>query len=129
MRRFYVVKKSVLYEHIEGRGVPYHDLFVSAGGAHYIDLDGVHILLCCEEFRRADDETTWHAHPEVARVHHADHTGPLKTLLHVDNSHKQFSDKHVEALKSIGVTGDHTVQDLSDIASKIHPLVCLRDKY
>lgn len=129
MRRFYVVPKSLLYETVPGRDHKYHDLFVSAGGAHFVDLDGTHVLLCCEEFGRADHEETWHSHPEVARFHHAESDEPMRKLLHPDNAHKKFQMKHHVALEKIGVKAHHTVKHVSDIASKLHPLVSLRDKY
>jgi hypothetical protein len=130
MRRFYVVPKKLLYEEIPGRDHKYHDLFMSVnGGAHFIELDDVHILLCCEEFGRADHEDLWHSHPDVARLHHGESDEPMHRLLHPDNDHKKFEMKHQEALEKIGVQSHHTTRDVSDIASKIHPLVSLRDKY
>lgn len=131
MKRFYVVPKSVLHEQVEGRDIRHHDLFISAGGAHWIELDETHVLLCCDDFDNAHDEKAWHDHPEVARLHHPVHAAEYKVgdLLHPKHGHKKFKHKHLAALKSIGVTEEHTVHEVSAIASKIHPLVKLDEPY
>lgn len=130
MRRFYVVPKSVLYDPVPGRSdVRHHDLFMSAGGAHWIDLDGTHVLLCCGDFKRYGDEQAWHAHPEVARLHHPSSDRPMSELHFPENAHKKFGHKHARALAKIGVFPRHTVKEVSAIASKIHPLVSLGEEY
>ena len=129
MRRYYVVPKSVIYDPVDGMDCNHHDLFVSTGGAHYVDLDGTHILLCCGEFKRPDHEAAWHRHPEVARLHHGASKAALSELLHPANAHKQFADRHLTALARIGVKEQHTVKDVSDIASKLHPLMSLGENY
>jgi|SRR5579863_1701904 len=130
MQRFYIAPRSLLYERVHG-DKRYHDLFTSAGGAHWIDLDDGYVLLCCDEFDDPADEDYWHAHPEVARLH--DHVAsphaPLADLLLKSHAHKQFGEHHLKALKSIGVHESHTVRDVSEIAGKLHPLVRLRNAY
>lgn len=131
MKRFYVVPKSLLSERMPGKDAPYHDLFISAGGHHHIELDGRYVLVCCEDFKNAHDEQLWHAHPEVARLHNPA-TAPnarLSELLLPHNKHKQFCQCHLDALKCIGLGPRHTVQNVSDIAVKIHPLVRLSESY
>jgi hypothetical protein len=102
---------------------------MSAGGAHWIDLDGVHVLLCCDEFKRHGDEQAWHAHPDVARLHHSSSDKPMSELHSAENAHKKFGEKHAKALAKVGILPHHTVKDVSDIASKLHPLVSLGEEY
>jgi hypothetical protein len=131
MRRFYVVPKALLTETIPGKNAPYHDLFISAGGHHHIELDGVHVLACCDDFKNVLDEQLWHAHPQVARLHNPA-TAPnaqMHELLLPKNAHKQFCQCHMDALKCIGVTEHCNVRRVSELASKIHPLVKLSDEY
>jgi hypothetical protein len=114
-----------------GKDAPYHDLFISAGGHHHVELDGTYVLVCCDDFKNAVDEQLWHAHPEVARLHNPDTAPKVKLieLMLTHNAHKQFRQCHMDALACIGCKWDHTVQHVSDIARKIHPLVRLSDAY
>ena len=136
MRRFYVVPKSLFYEQLpggDGGPHPYHDLFISCGGSHFINLgDSDMILLCCSAFGSEKDEDIWHAHPEVARLHHPvrEAATPLVHLLtKPEHAHKQFRPKHLDALAKIGVTPNHTVWDVHEITTKINRSVRLREEY
>ena len=133
MRRFYIVQESVLHEMVSDRLIPYHHLFVSAGGFHYINLgNSGQILLCCDDFKDSAAEAAWHAHPQVARLHHPanERNTSLSTLVNGPKSvGKQFKQKHADALAQIGVTPNHTVWDINTIVSKIHPLVRLDVEY
>ena|SRR5437899_734577 len=132
MRRFYVLPKTVFYEYQPGReqdGLRYHHLM---GESHYVDLgDSGYILLACDDFKHPDLEDAWHAHPEIARLHHPADAGnqSLGSLQNPSMAHKQFKQHHMDALKHIGVTQNHTVWDIHEIVRKIHPQVRLDHKY
>ncbi len=140
MRRFYVVPKTILHDpchagprEATGEPIPHHHLFMCCGGFHYIDLgDSGMILLSCDDFKDETSEALWHAHPEVARLHHPVHhrTTPLHAL-HTDkaHAHKKVKKHHIDALKHIGVTPQDTVWDVHVKASALHPQVRLDSEY
>lgn len=140
MRRFYVVPKTILHEPViegpreaNGEPIPHHHLFMCCGGFHYIDLgDSGMILLSCDDFKDDTFEALWHAHPNVARLHHpVNHATTKLGALLTDkaHAHKKVKAHHLDALKHIGVTQDMTVWGVHKIASALHPQVKLDEEY
>jgi hypothetical protein len=126
MRRFYVTKKTVLLEPIGKSKMPMHNLFHPAIGSHFIDLSDGYILMSTD-FATEWAEETWHTHPEVAHLPHPTKEPALATLPEMPD--KQFTAAHLQALASIGITGDHNVWDVHRIASARNRSVKLSSTY
>jgi hypothetical protein len=82
-------------------------------GAHYIDLPSGEILVAAE-FRDANHGSKFSNHPLVTPL---PHPGRLDTMA----KHP----KALQALQHLGVKAAHSVMDVSDIVSAIHPLMSL----
>jgi len=122
MRRFYVAPKSIWRAHV--------DLFHSRIGSHYVDLAGGMVLVSTD-FDNPAAEEKWHLHPEVARLWNSttEQSSKLSDLLLPAHARKQFTQAHLAALNSIGITGEHTVADVHRIASTLHPGCRLSSEY
>jgi hypothetical protein len=82
-------------------------------GAHYIDLPNGEILIAAE-FNHAPHEAKFAKHPLVIAL---PHPGRMETMA----KHP----KALAALQHLGVKAGHSVMDVSDIVSAIHPLMSL----
>lgn len=124
MNQLYVVPTSVLHSPIPGYGgVVYHNLFHR--GYTGIPLDGGMELVCVKDFASDMDEKTFHARPEVARLQHPtmQASTTLKELTNIPA--KKFHEKHIDALKSLGVDETATVWKIHSAAIKRNPGVGL----
>jgi hypothetical protein len=128
MRRFYICPRTVIDDKVPGRGFPHHRLFHEVLGAHWIDLPGGHILMSTD-FNTEACEETWHQNSQVAHLPHPTREGNVSLFDHMQNPEKRFTQAHMDALASIGVSPAHTVWDIHKIASKISPLVKLSSTY
>ena len=122
MRRYYITTRRLWRAHV--------NLFHPQLGSHYVDLANGMVLVSTD-FESTSAEEKWHLHPAVARLwnNSLERTNKLSDLLLPVNVHKQFTQSHLTALASIGVTGAHTVADVHKIALALHPLCRLNVEY
>jgi hypothetical protein len=110
--RYYIIDKNV-----HQNDATFQTLFIP-WGSQALPLDDKHVLLIPNVPLTPQQEGVLHAHPEVARVHHPVHEGTQTFGDLLRNEKKQFKQKHLDALKAIGITEQHTIKDLHDYVVK-----------
>ena len=106
MNSYYIVPKKVHLENIHS----FHPVLGSA----YVDLNNNKILVS-GHFLTHDGIEHWEFLPDVVTLPHPALEG-----------HAPLSDNIVSQLQSLGIESGHTVLDVAEIVSRIHPLMKLR---
>jgi hypothetical protein len=90
----------------------WHSIRQHAANSHYIDIPGG--ILVAAEFRDAHHSAKFEKHPSVQALPHPGRNATMKQ-----------HPKILASLQHLGVKSEHTVMDVSDIVSAIHPLMSL----
>lgn len=120
-RRFYVVGEDVVMQHLDtfysAAGVTWLPLYddAIAGDRDRWELAGKPVLLNAV-FRHEILQDRFHAHPGVAIFPHPVHEGTDKLKTHIGKVGRKIKAAHIAHLAALGITGEHTVQDLEAAA-------------
>ena len=107
MNLYYLTSKEVWSTHTHA--------FHPSLGSHFIDLPDGRILLSAHFPLNHSSLEIWEAKPGVEPLPHPVFEGT-----------KKLAGKHVDALKHLGVTAEHTVVHVARIAGEIMPTMKLR---
>jgi hypothetical protein len=113
--RYYIIDKNV-----HQNDATFQTLFIPWGSQAF-PLDDRHVLLIPNVPLTTQQEGILHAHPDVARVQHpqTEHMHSFGDLVkNPAHGRKRFQQKHLDALKAIGISGKHTIKDLHDYVVK-----------